>query len=271
LVLTLTPVPALLSVAPLIVILLAVILAVVILGLVVGGTPAVGTVRAGTTVRSAARTIPRAGPVPAAGTRVLAATRAARTRARLNRPRAAGRWPLRRTGWRLSGLGLPLRLECLRLGGLRRRGLLVAVLLISRLLVPAALVPGLLARVPRLLPGLRGSAPGLAGRGRRRSGLAGRADRGLLPPGLIALVALEERRDLGIPQPQVNDIRRHHARFAGPLKTLNMRLTLMGFERRTITVDLVDDALHWRFRHHVNDVNERIGLRGADAFGGFFG
>jgi hypothetical protein len=172
-------------------------------------------------------------------------------------------------------LGLRLGLRCLRLGSLRRRGLLVTVLLIPRLLVPAALVSRLLARVSRLLPGLRDSAPGLArqslaGQGLRRSGLAGRTGRGLLPPVLIRLVALEERRDLGIPQPQVNDVRRHHARFARALKTQNMRLTLMGFERRTITVDLVDDALHWRLRHHMNNVNERVGLRGADAFGGFF-
>ena len=50
-----------------------------------------------------------------------------------------------------------------------------------------------------------------------------------------------------------------------------MRLPLVALKGRPVTVNLVDDALHWRLRHHVEDIYERVRLRGADAFRGLFG
>ena len=42
----------------------------------------------------------------------------------------------------------------------------------------------------------------------------------------------------------------------------------MVLKGRAIPVNLVNDALHWRLRHHVEDVYESIRFCRADTFGG---
>ena len=49
-----------------------------------------------------------------------------------------------------------------------------------------------------------------------------------------------------------------------------MRLLLVALKSRAVAVNLIDDALHWRLGHHVDDINKRVGLGHANSLGGAF-
>jgi hypothetical protein len=79
-----------------------------------------------------------------------------------------------------------------------------------------------------------------------------------------------ERGDLRVFQPQVDNVRRENARPAIGDETLNMRLLLMALKSRAVAVNLIDDPLHWRLGHHVDDINQRLRLGSANSLGRAF-
>jgi hypothetical protein len=46
-----------------------------------------------------------------------------------------------------------------------------------------------------------------------------------------------------------------------------MRLPLMLLKSRSVAVNLIDDALHWRLGHHVDDIYKRVGLGHTNTLG----
>src|SRR5580704_17210637 len=99
---------------------------------------------------------------------------------------------------------------------------------------------------------------------------AGLLRAGLLRAGLLRAVLLRvgQRGDLGVLQPQLDDV---GGQYAGPAvghETLHVGLVLVAVEGGPVAVDLVEDALHGRVRHQVNDVHQGVRLSGPDLFGG---